>query len=359
MGIGNYFLENFILLFELVGLLLLSFISAHLNRSTKNMTRIAILVILLESIATYVELWTQSFETLSLARPMLTALKYSLYPIVLILCMQIISPIAKKHRLIFSLLVLPSILSIPFYFTSQWTYIIFYFLNNNSYIGGPLKYWPYFVTFFYVIVFMVQNAIYLKNLNYRNKIIIFFISIASVVGVIVYLIFKENVDYTIILATALLLYYTFTYIYRAGTDTLTGLYNRQSFYQDMKINVPKKEAIVSIDMNDLKFYNDNFGHSKGDEALMAVGHILENECGEHGRAYRIGGDEFVILYTNVVEKDVVYKISHMKDCISKTEYSCAFGYAMKNNNSAHDTLLMADASMYEDKKKMKKEKIGD
>ena len=121
MGILDYITQNFVLIFELVGLLFLSFISVHINGETKKITRVTILVLFLESLATYIELWTQSFETLSIARPLLTSVKYALYPIALILCMQIISPISKDNKVKFSIIAIPATISIPFYLTSQWT----------------------------------------------------------------------------------------------------------------------------------------------------------------------------------------------------------------------------------------------
>jgi len=356
MGFIDYVLENYILIFEVSGLFLISLISTHLNDTTKRMTRIAAVLLLIVSIATYVELWTQSFEKLSLARPMLTALKYSLYPIVMILCMQIISPISKENKILFAILTIPATLSIPFYFTSQWTHIVCYFSNDNKYFGGPLRYLPYVIEAFYIIVFSIQNVKYLKNNTSKSKLVVIFILSTSVLGVILYFIFSHNQDYSPIYATALLLYYTFTYIYKSGTDSLTGLKNRQNFYQDAKHIASKKGAVVSIDMNDLKYFNDTYGHLKGDEALKTVAEILAKECGEHGIAYRIGGDEFEILYTNVTEKDVVSNINHMKECLKKTSYSCAFGYSLIENKSFHDALYDADQAMYFEKKKTKVDK---
>ena len=357
MGILDYITQNFVLIFELVGLLFLSFISVHINGETKKITRVTILVLFLESLATYIELWTQSFETLSIARPLLTSVKYALYPIALILCMQIISPISKDNKVKFSIIAIPATISIPFYLTSQWTWIIFFYNDLNYYCGGPLKLWPYVVFAFYLIVFIVQNILYLKNLDNKSKLVVLFILLGPLVGVGLYFATVQNADYSPIFASTIVLYYTFTYIYRAGIDTLTGLYNRQSFYQDMK-HLTKKAAIVSIDMNELKYYNDTFGHYKGDEALKAVSEVLISGCKEHGKAYRVGGDEFVIIYNNLSESEVIKNVEDMKNVLSQTEYSCAFGYAMKEEKTAHDTLIEADEAMYKDKKNMKKERAS-
>ena len=353
-GFSDYILNNYVLMFEVFGLLLLSIISVHISHESKQMTRIAVILLLIESIVSYIERWTQTFETLSLARVFLTAAKYSLYPIILLLIMQIVSPISKRNKIRFSLITLPASISIPFYFTTQWSHIICYFDDwNNSYHGGPLKYWPYVIFGFYIVVFLIQNILYLKNFDHRNRIIVLYILIGSVVGVLIYLFLDTNMDYSPLFAAAILLYYIFTYIYKSRTDTLTELYNRQCFFQDLKSNIVKKKAIISIDMNNLKELNDNHGHLAGDEALRSISNILKKYCGAHGKAYRIGGDEFEIIYSQATEEEIKKNIENMKEELSKTAYSCAFGYAMREAESIYDTIARADERMYEDKKNIK------
>lgn len=354
-GFSDYILNNYVLIFEIIGLLLLSFISVHISHEAKQMTRIAVIILFAESIVSYIELWTQTFETLSMARVFLTATKYSLYPTVLILIMQIVSPISKNNKVFFSLITIPATISIPFYFTTQWSHIICYYSWNNLYHGGPLKYWPYVVFAFYIVVFLIQNIRYLKNFDHRNRMVVLFILIGSIIGVLIYLFLNTSMDYAPLFTAAILLYYIFTYIYKARTDTLTGLYNRQCFFQDLKSNLVRKRAIISIDMNNLKELNDNHGHLAGDEALRTIADILKDYCGSHGKAYRIGGDEFEIIYSQATEEEIKKNIENMKEELSKTKYSCAFGYAMREVESIYDTIARADERMYEDKKIIKSE----
>ena len=84
MPLHEYFLNNFPMLFELIGLLIILFISAHISRRVKTYTRLAVLLLLTSILVTAFEGWTQTFERLSLWRPILTAFKYSLYPLILI-----------------------------------------------------------------------------------------------------------------------------------------------------------------------------------------------------------------------------------------------------------------------------------
>ncbi|MBR3032402.1 MAG: diguanylate cyclase [Clostridiales bacterium] len=85
-------------------------------------------------------------------------------------------------------------------------------------------------------------------------------------------------------------------------DALTGLLNRRGFEQgivnyftDGKIAEDKKIAVASIDMDGLKYINDNLGHAAGDEALKGIAHCLESVLNEGEIAARMGGDEFAAV----------------------------------------------------------------
>jgi two-component system cell cycle response regulator len=84
------------------------------------------------------------------------------------------------------------------------------------------------------------------------------------------------------------------------TDALTGLGNRRRFVSDLEDRLADgSEALVLIvfDLDGFKGYNDSFGHSAGDAMLARVAGKLAEATGEHGHAFRLGGDEFCVLAT--------------------------------------------------------------
>ena len=88
-------------------------------------------------------------------------------------------------------------------------------------------------------------------------------------------------------------------------DSLTGLYNRRGYeyYLRSLYSRSKEEnrhfTIVSIDMDGLKYINDNFGHAEGDAALSRLSVVLAELVQENEICARTGGDEFmVLLYYN-------------------------------------------------------------
>ena len=88
----------------------------------------------------------------------------------------------------------------------------------------------------------------------------------------------------------------------AIVDTLTGLNNRNYFETifEKEIKRAKRDkkafSMVMLDIDYFKQYNDSYGHQEGDKALKAVSHVLEKHTNRsYDYAFRIGGEEFVIL----------------------------------------------------------------
>jgi two-component system cell cycle response regulator len=86
----------------------------------------------------------------------------------------------------------------------------------------------------------------------------------------------------------------------AHTDELTGLGNRRRLTTDLETELhtvtPQRPLLlVLFDLNGFKAYNDTFGHPAGDSLLARLGSALARAVEGHGRAYRMGGDEFCVL----------------------------------------------------------------
>jgi diguanylate cyclase (GGDEF)-like protein len=83
----------------------------------------------------------------------------------------------------------------------------------------------------------------------------------------------------------------------ADSDHLTGLSNRRKFARDFEefIGSAVSGYIIFFDLNDFKDINDTMGHHLGDELLMEIGRMLKESTLTKGKAYRQGGDEFVLI----------------------------------------------------------------
>ncbi|RYM11269.1 MULTISPECIES: diguanylate cyclase [Sphingobium] len=87
----------------------------------------------------------------------------------------------------------------------------------------------------------------------------------------------------------------------AMADALTGLPNRRQFDAMLQTLVQDADrhgaplACLMVDIDHFKRFNDSYGHDAGDAVLRAVGNVLGDSLREHGHAFRLGGEEFVIL----------------------------------------------------------------
>lgn len=156
------------------------------------------------------------------------------------------------------------------------------------------------------------------------------------------------------------------YLYRelenlAMKDQLTGVYNRQYLNiikNDFLLNEQSEFALIVVDVNRLKYINDNFGHQMGDFVIKGTADILKQSVRQSDWVIRIGGDEFLIIVTDCNEAEVQKIISRIKDKVVAWEHnidgldlSVSVGYAMSRRGLSFDEIFsLADNYMYEQKK---------
>lgn len=153
--------------------------------------------------------------------------------------------------------------------------------------------------------------------------------------------------------------------YLSFHDTLTGLYNRRFFEEELKRLDTERNLPISIimgDVNGLKLVNDVFGHKYGDLLLQKVADVLKNTCRADDIIARAGGDEFLILLTNTHYDNADKLINRIKTELSKENVkfikcSMSMGAQTKydKNELISDILDKAEEKMYYMKSTEKKE----
>ncbi len=147
--------------------------------------------------------------------------------------------------------------------------------------------------------------------------------------------------------------------FEASTDQLTGLGNRRqliddfSDFLDSDLQPKGRLALALFDLDGFKAYNDRFGHTAGDALLTRLGERLRDAAFEHGhsRAYRIGGDEFVVLL-RPEESHLAVVVQLAESALSERgegfTISCSFGIAMLPDEAQtlDSALALADTRMY-------------
>jgi diguanylate cyclase (GGDEF)-like protein len=146
------------------------------------------------------------------------------------------------------------------------------------------------------------------------------------------------------------------------TDALTGLYNHRQFFLRLKEEVVRARrqgqnlAIVLIDLDDFKAYNDTHGHLAGDEILRDVGEIVRN-CIREGvdSGYRYGGDEFAVILIDASEetaRTITSRLQRSFDAYGKIRAS--FGVEQFDGGMNERELVdAADRDLYENKQRRK------
>ena len=154
---------------------------------------------------------------------------------------------------------------------------------------------------------------------------------------------------------------------RASFDSLTGVYNRETIESAINneielIGVRKNQfAILFVDIDDFKFYNDQYSHATGDQVLRFTATTIKNAIGENGLAGRYGGDEFIICLKNAEENDPALiaesilntlKDGFDSDSGDHLSVNVSIGISIISDNSKRvdEIIGQADDAMYKIKK---------
>ena len=146
-------------------------------------------------------------------------------------------------------------------------------------------------------------------------------------------------------------------------DTMTQLYNRNKYDKMVKETYSAIERIGVIfwDLNDMKAINDEMGHEYGDYVISSLGGAIKENIVRGTRAFRVGGDEIVVIQKNADESSMkvlierIYESIDRKNKMSKVKINVASGYCIGSGREIDRVIAEADAKMYAEKKRIKEE----
>jgi diguanylate cyclase (GGDEF)-like protein/putative nucleotidyltransferase with HDIG domain len=151
---------------------------------------------------------------------------------------------------------------------------------------------------------------------------------------------------------------------RAECDPLTRLLNHRTImeYLSIGLTMPQPFSLLLIDLNDLKLFNDTYGHLVGDAVLTQVAGILREMCREDDRAARYGGDEFAVVLCGASREDGMRVKHRLREAVRASPYVGAAGEIIPisvsigvacypdEGTSYQELIAAADADMYADKR---------
>ena len=143
--------------------------------------------------------------------------------------------------------------------------------------------------------------------------------------------------------------------YLSYHDDLTGLLNRNSlvhYFDTVDEKKLKSIGALSVDINGLKNFNKEFGRDYGDEVVIRVGEVLE-EYFHSGEAYRLTGDEYLVLVENTSYQDFTKQVHAVHTKLDNISLGLvSIGYAWEKIDIEVDKLVNnAEVMMREEKRK--------
>lgn len=146
------------------------------------------------------------------------------------------------------------------------------------------------------------------------------------------------------------------------TDSLTGLFNRRKFFEDLEKEVERVSrygsplSLIMLDIDHFKAINDQYGHQMGDEVLRALSDILRANTRRTDVIARYGGEEFIILLTETPLEGAEGVANRIKSEVEKSavlgaaievKYTVSIGVAAFVKGDTVDTLVgRTDQGLY-------------
>lgn len=157
----------------------------------------------------------------------------------------------------------------------------------------------------------------------------------------------------------------------SSKDDMTGIYNRKTGINELQKEIKLSDrrrsslSLCYIDIDNLKFINDNFGHKEGDEIIKKTVNLINGSLRETDDISRMGGDEFLVVFpdTNINQAKIVMQrvMDNIDEFNSKKtkpyELSISFGFAEYESSfrlHADKLIEAADTEMYRMKRSHKK-----
>lgn len=199
-------------------------------------------------------------------------------------------------------------------------FIVYFFIEAQVELpfNHLIAFVGYAIVFYMVNVFFVATYLKIRDgKKYsemlevyleRNAVIIYFTNLA--IGLLMVVVVDEDgivgfLIFCLILSGVSLTYRSFYYMFDhfkslSEKDELTRLYNHRYFQESLEKSIQEhqKVALLIIDLDYFKIYNDTFGHPKGDVLLREIASLIQNNIPEDAIASRYGGEEFTVIVPN-------------------------------------------------------------
>lgn len=237
---------------------------------------------------------------------------------------------------------------------SPWTRLLFYVDENGIYQRGKYSALFFVQHGIFIALWIVCLAIKYRRVEMKKKIYVFLMGFFEILAIILQLYASEFKVIYVAAALMLGIYYAFMMEVEGRYDPMTGVYSKRFYYSEMeRLPADHSYLVFILDVNGLKYVNDNKGHEYGDIVIKAVGQVAWNVMNTRAKIFRTGGDEFIGFSTSMKENEIKRCIEDINaKLIAEGEklgldVSASIGYAIHNSEEDfQSTLHRADEYMY-------------
>lgn len=344
MFLRDYILHNWALVLILLAAAVSLKTMVFLEKADIRRYHVLIITVFLLSITVFEETCLDDYEGKHEVLTVLAGIRLSVIPFILALIVCTLS-----RKVTWWKVYIPAIFLAAMNLISVKTGIVYSMGPDNTLQYGLLGFLPFAIAFAYC-AFLLWNLFKHSSRQTGDMMLMVYFIVALASSMIMPFVFGRPYlqIFPTTVAITLYVYQMFAVNQITKKDPLTGLFNRQAFYADTNQDPKRITSIISIDMNGLKTINDTEGHTAGDEALAALGRCFLDTLDFRYPAYRVGGDEFLVVCRDTSREETEQLVEDLRRNIGETGYSCAVGYSVLENGagSVEDLLREADSMMY-------------
>ena len=254
---------------------------------------------------------------------------YSLRPVAVLGFLLTVWPMNRRRWYLW----IPVAFNAVLYSITPLIPLAFSFDENYAFQRGPLNGSALYICIIclILILFMVHRRF--SDSRSGDIFVIYLCTLGCLGAVVADIYFGTGTLVPAILISSLT-FYLFLRAQDTDHDILTRLWNRMTFYEDCRKMKNAVTAVASIDMNGLKKINDELGHEAGDRALKMISRALRDVANRKVIAYRIGGDEFMVLFVHCGETEVRQVLISLTDEVHRMGLSVSIGVAIRQGSES-------------------------
>ncbi len=272
---------------------------------------------------------------------------YALRPVAVLGFLLVVWPPWKKHWYLW----IPAVLNALLYSTAWFSPLAFSFDADFRFTRGPLGWMAFPVCIICLVLVLITVRVRFRDSRAGDSLVLYVCALGCLGAMLVDIRF-ESVSLVCAILISSMAFFHFLQTQETDHDPLTRLLNRMVFYEDCKRQKTAITAVASIDMNGLKRTNDELGHEAGDRALRMIGRGLRAISSRRIMAYRVGGDEFTVLFHHCSGEEVEQALTAFRNEMWRVAIPVAVGCAVRTdgNETPEELFRLSDKRMYEDKR---------